>query len=105
MHYEEKHIDGVLHFRTRPDGAWEKKVSKQPEALEQAEYLEKGWFDEERNRITAAAELRRLHAANVELLEALGAAWKVIGPTSPTKDGVTAGYAVYEALKKHGSQS
>lgn len=74
MYYEEKTIDGVLCCRSAPDGAWEKKAEKQPEALRLADWLEETipeFPEPTRLESEAAAELRRLHAANAELLEAL----------------------------------
>ena len=50
-------------------------MSKQPEALRLADALEDFWGSytgpEEPHELNAAAELRRLHALNDELLEAL----------------------------------
>ena len=72
MYYEEKTIDGVLCCRSAPDGAWEKKAEKQPEALRLANAIRCNEIGCLCSKNLAADELRRLHAANVELLEVLG---------------------------------
>ena len=48
-------------------------MTEQPEALRLADALDRGGYDAQmaRNMDQAAAELRRLHAVNAELLEAL----------------------------------
>ncbi len=56
-------------------------MTKQPEALRLADALEQDRFDEPHG---AAAELRRLHAVNVELLEALK---KVVRDADAEPDG------------------
>ena len=83
-------------------------MSKQPEALRLADWLEETipeFPEPTRLESEAAKELRRLHAANVDLLTALKAAWKVIGPMSPTNDWVAAGCVIHEAIEKHGGTS
>lgn len=75
---------------TGPSTQKEHMSTQQPEALRLAEILELGsrQFNKE-----AAAELRRLHALNAELLEALQAMTEIaemtIGwlPTPPNADG------------------
>ncbi len=49
-------------------------MTEQPTALRLADQLEKWWPDERGDLMQAAAELRRLHNVNEQLLEALEAA-------------------------------
>ena len=60
---------------------------KQPEALRLAEHLER--FRSFPDDQAAAAELRRLHEVNHELLEALEAALKLIELVIPVEGDVT----------------
>ena len=60
---------------------------KQPEALRLAEHLER--FRSFPDDQAAAAELRRLHEVNQELLEALEAALKLIELVMPIEGDVT----------------
>ena len=60
---------------------------KQPETLRLAEYLER--FRSFPDDQAAAAELRRLHEVNQELLEALDAALKLIELVVPIEGDVT----------------
>ena len=62
-------------------------MSKQPEALRLAEILAS--FHEEDEVRPMAAELRRLHAVNAELLEALKAALSLIEIVIPFDDEVS----------------
>ena len=60
---------------------------KQPETLRLAEHLER--FRSFPDDQAAAAELRRLHEVNQELLEALDAALKLIELVIPVEGDVT----------------
>ena len=61
--------------------------NKQPEALRLADELVETPFQS--TRYIAAAELRRLHAVNQELIEALDSALKLIELVMPIEGDVT----------------
>lgn len=55
---------------------------KQPEALRLADQLSKWWPDERGDLMKAAAELRRLHEANIAMIVANKASLLVLGVLS-----------------------
>ena len=61
-------------------------MSKQPEALRLADLLD-GDPNSKTHHDEAAAELRRLHAVNAELLQALQQSWRGYAPPSPVQKG------------------